>query len=112
MAMSNWEIKSGGVITAAKMKIRRMAYFLCRAILFASTTPIRARRTKTTGNSNTRPKASKNLMLEERYSFMLGIGLMKSVAYPKRNLKPTGMATKYPNKIPSAKKKEPKQING
>ena len=77
---------------AAKMKMRRMAYFLCFANIFALTTPILANRTNTTGNSKTIPKANKNLMLKERYSFMLGIGLMKSVAYPKRNLKPMGIA--------------------
>src|SRR4030042_5777463 len=94
-AMSAWEMRSGGVMTAAKTKMRRMAYFLCRANVLASMIPIFARRTKTTGNSKTRPKASKNLMVKERYSFMLGMGLMKSVAKPNRNLKPTGMATQY-----------------
>ena len=78
---------------AAKMKMSRMAYFLCLVKVFASTTPILAKRTKTTGNSKTKPKANKNLMLKERYSFMLGKGLMKSVAKPKRNLNPTGRAT-------------------
>ena len=69
-----------GVTTAAKMKIRRMAYFLRRANIFASMIPIFDRRTNTTGNSKTRPQASKNLILKERYSFMLGMGLMMSVA--------------------------------
>ena len=79
--MITWEKRSGGGVTdAATIKIRRMAYVLCRASIFASMIPILARRTNTTGNSKTSPKASKNLMLNERYSYMLGIGLMTSVA--------------------------------
>jgi len=94
MAVSTWVRRSGeGVTAAARMKTRRMAYFLCFAIIFASTTPILARRTKTTGNSKTRPKASKNFIVNVKYSFMLGIGLIKSEANPKRNRNPTGIAT-------------------
>jgi hypothetical protein len=110
--MITCEITSGGVTMAAKTKIRRMAYFLCLANILASITPILARSRRTTGNSKTRPKTNKNLMLKERYSFMLGMGLMRSVAYPKRNLKPIGRATWYPKKMPNAKKKEPSKTKG
>ena len=78
--MITWEMTSGGVTVAAKTKISKMAYFLCFASVLASITPIRVRSSSTTGNSKTRPKTNRNLMLKESYSFMLGMGLMKSVA--------------------------------
>ena len=50
------------------------------ALRQSSITPILAKRTSATGNSKTRPKTKRNLMLKVRYSLILGIGLMKSVA--------------------------------
>mgnify|MGYP006206968049 CR=1 FL=1 len=66
-----WEKGSGGVIIAAKTKDKTIAYFRNETSWLIDRIPNLTHKSKTTGSWKARPKAKMNVIIKERYSFIL-----------------------------------------
>ena len=92
--MRVWETTSGGVSRAETTKEHRIAYLRFLRKPEAVTMPRRARKKMKRGSSKMTPKAMRSFREKPRYSRMVGMGRIKSVAKPMKNLNPKGKTTK------------------
>ena len=92
--MINWETTSGGVKTAATIKMPTITYPLLRASVAALTTPSLVRKKRNSGSSKESPKVRSSMQEKESVSLSFGAGTIKSVAKPRKNLKIYGTVIK------------------
>jgi len=94
-AIRHWFTTSGvGVIKAAAVKIRRMAYFRFLPRKDGVTIPTRPSMVRTSGSSKTRPKARSRIDAKLKYSAMEGMGWITSVPKLNRYLNANGKTIK------------------